>query len=70
MTGTKHYQAAERLIEYASLPDGTVDTETFGVDPPFAAAQVHATLAQAAAVIDVKLARPSQWYGVLQGGES
>jgi hypothetical protein len=47
MTGPEHWREAERLIEYAgSLPDGlTADEYAL----PVAKAQVHATLAVAAA---------------------
>lgn len=46
MTGPEHYAAAERLLRRAMLSDDAVEA---GYEGEIAAAQVHATLALAAA---------------------
>ena len=47
MTGPEHYRAAELMVEQAQDPAQPEDTATL-----LAEAQVHATLALAAAMID------------------
>lgn len=48
MNGTEHYQEAERLLEYATTPPDERDFTARSAEL-IAAAQVHATLALAAA---------------------
>ena len=48
MTGPEHYREAERLVNGLKTPDGAVYIEE-GNEQVLAAAQVHATLAHAAA---------------------
>lgn len=52
MSGPQHYAEAERLLSFAMLDDTYVDTGNAG-EATLAAAQVHATLALAAATIEV-----------------
>lgn len=53
MTGPEHYLAAERrLAEAEDLPTGHADLATM-----LAEAQVHATLAQAAATVELVASR-------------
>ena len=49
MTGPEHYQEAERLLAFASSPAASGNVEA---DQALKAAQVHATLALAAATMD------------------
>lgn len=51
MTGPEHYRAAERLITLAESCDWTTEVEAYR-GPALAAAQVHATLALAAATAE------------------
>jgi hypothetical protein len=59
MTGPEHYRAAERLRERATAADLSPDEER----NILAAAQVHATLALAAATATAGFA-PEQWLDV------
>lgn len=49
MNGPQHYAEAERLLELAESTDWTTEQAPYR-DPALAAAQVHATLAQVAAI--------------------
>ena len=59
MTGPDHYARAERLLDDAHKSDHAVATQFL------AAAQVHATLAQAAATIDANRINPGGWMTAL-----
>jgi hypothetical protein len=63
MTGPEHYREAEQLLEQARASDVGGDMERYSV----AAAQVHATLALAAATAaDVEdQSSRSDWRGVI-----
>jgi hypothetical protein len=50
MTGPEHYREAERLLDAATDNDGDIQTDGGMTANILAAAQVHATLAQAAAI--------------------
>ncbi|NKT41771.1 hypothetical protein GS676_02670 [Rhodococcus hoagii] len=71
MTGAEHYAEAERLLAHADSDvseNWPVQTGERKADI-LAAAQVHATLAQAAAIVDRELCenwRP--WRGAVMGG--
>lgn len=51
MTGPEHYRAAERILAGVKTPDGAIVVDP-GTAEVIAAAQVHATLALAAATVD------------------
>jgi hypothetical protein len=51
MTGPEHYREAERLLRGATLPNGDINVGTI-FQSQIEAAQVHATLAQAAATVE------------------
>jgi hypothetical protein len=71
MNGPGHYAEAERLLAYVTT-EGDIDVDTFGVDLILQAAQVHATLAQAAATADTLNPLVGEnlaaWQNVLEGG--
>lgn len=82
MNGPEHFREAERLLVDCQLAAGDDDPpevypafEDGGVNSignALAAAQVHATLAQAAAIIDAPSAVPwvmDQWAAATRGGE-
>lgn len=68
MTGPEHYAEAERIITstYQDSIGGLI-VDVHATDSEVARAQVHATLAQAAATLDVQLNEHllAEWAGVL-----
>ena len=54
MTGPEHYAEAERLPMKRAMFDGLSDEVECGYEGTVAVAQVHATLAAAAATIDAQ----------------
>lgn len=61
MTGPQHYTEAQRLLAIVKRGAYTGDDTASLI----AAAQVHATLAQAAATIDATRMNPEGWLNVL-----
>lgn len=65
MTGPEHYREAEKLLNHAELTDDVYDTDPVSV-ALVAAAQAHATLAQAAAEV---LRTVGEWFEIEQEAE-
>lgn len=63
MTGPEHYKHAEVLLKTAAEADHGSEVERYAL----AKAQVHATLALAAATTGLGLEKP--WHRVLAGGD-
>lgn len=61
MTGPEHYTEAEYHLNAAQEADNGSEAEQYNL----AAAQVHATLAQAAATMDATRINPEDWMAVL-----
>jgi hypothetical protein len=61
MTGPEHYREAERLLTEQVFRDRTGGTTTRSFEETVAAAQVHATLALAAATAINPGARGAEW---------
>ena len=66
MTGPEHYRQAERLLRGIKAPGGAVVVDS-GTAEVIAAAQVHATLAAAAAQA---LKTVGEWYEIEQDAEA
>lgn len=61
MNGPQHYSSAEFYLNAAQEAESGSEAEQYNL----AAAQVHATLAQAAATIDATRINPEGWMAVL-----